>query len=468
MALFTDPQIGEVSVTWNNFLQLWLMLYNAANPRGIIFRVAERPWGPWSEARLLLDPWVDQAYCHFMHASWDSQICDYVYDPGRATDWGGEYGPYVISKFAKGDSTQTTIYFVLSTWNPYNTVLMKSILALSSDEEQTSIAGTPSLIQSRFGAKGNFEVAASVAGGGLAHYWRNNDDSELPWSAPTLFGAGAGQIDSACLIESNFGTPGNLEVAARSGDRLVTFWRDSGPSFTWHGPYPVAVEGARGLCGREPVTGATGNPVLIQGKFGAKGNFELIIPRAAGGLAHFFRDNDDPSLPWKAAPVFGEGAGVIGAVTMIQSNFGSPGNLEVIARIGDRLIFFWRDSTPPLEWHGPFPLVSDGVTVTRVTGNPVLIQSKFGAKGNFELVVPLATGGVAAYWRDNDNASLPWHGPVTVEPGTHFDALSLIESNFGAPGNLEVVSRVADQMAHSWRDSGPTFTWSGPFNFAAD
>jgi hypothetical protein len=464
MALFTDPQIGEFSVTWNNFLQLWLMLYNAANPRGINFRVAEHPWGPWSATALVLDPWVDQAYCHFMHASWDSRVCDYVHDPGRAADWGGEYGPYVISRFTKGDSTRTTIYFVMSTWNPYNTVVMKSTLALSGGEAHTRIGGTPSLVQSRFGTKGNFEAVASLADGGLAHYWRNNDAPDLPWSAPTPFGTGAGQFDAACLIQSNFGSPGNLEVAARNGDRLVTFWRDSGPSFTWHGPYPVAVEGAGGSCGRQPVTGVTGNPVLIQGKFGAKGNFELIVPLAAGGLAHYFRDNDDPALPWRAAPVFGQGAGVIDSVTMIESNFGTPGNLEVIARTGDRLIFFWRDSTPPLAWHGPFPLVSDGVAVTGVSGNPVLIQGRFGNKGNFELTVPLAGGGFAAYWRDNDAASLPWHGPVIVEPTTHFNAVSLIESNFGTPGNLEVVSRIGDQMAHSWRDSG---VWSGPFDFTS-
>jgi hypothetical protein len=465
MALFADPQIGEFSVTWNSFLRIWLMLYNAGNPRGINFRVAEQPWGPWSATSLLFEPRVDGGYCHFMHASWDSQVCDYVYDPGRATDWGGEYGPYVISRFAKGDATRTTIYFVMSTWNPYNTVLMKSTLVLADGETHTRIKGTPSLIQSRFGAKGNFELVASLTGGGLAHYFRNNDDPDLPWSAPTPFGAGAGQIDAASLIESNFGTPGNLEVAARSADRLITFWRDSGPSFTWHGPYPVAVEGAGGGCGRQPVTGVTGNPVLSQSKFGAKGNFELIVSLAAGGLAHYFRDNDDAALPWKAAPVFGQSSGVIDAVTMIESNFGSPGNLEVIARTGNRLITFWRDSVSPLAWHGPFPLIADGSAVSNVTGNPVLIQSKFGTKGNFELLVPFAGGGFGAYFRDNDAASLQWHGPIVVEAATHFEAISLIQSNFGAPGNLEVVSIIGDQMAHSWRDSGPQFAWSGPVDF---
>jgi len=466
MALFTDPQIGEVCVTWNSFLRLWLMTYNAANPRGINFRVAEHPWGPWSAPSILFDPWVDGGYCHFMHVSWDARVCDYVYDPGRATDWGGEYGPYVISQFTRGDSTRTTIYFVMSTWNPYNTVLMKSTLVLTGGETHARISGIPSLIQSRFGTKGNFELVAPLADGGLAHFWRNDDDTDLPWSAPTLFG-GADHFDAVCLIQSNFGSPGNLEVAARSGDRLVTFWRDSGPSFAWHGPYPVAVEGAGGGCGRQPVTGVVGNPVLIQSKFGQRGNFELIVPLAAGGLAHYFRDNDDPALPWRAAPIVGQGAGVIDAVTMIESNFGTPGNLEVIARIGNRLVFFWRDSSQPLAWHGPFPLIADGSPVTGVVGNPVLLQGKFGTKGNFELVVPLITGGFAAYWRDNDSTALPWHGPVAVEVRTHFAALSFIQSNFGVPGNLEVVSRIGDQLAHSWRDSGPQFIWLGPFDITA-
>jgi hypothetical protein len=467
MALFTQPQIGEFSVTWNSFLRLWLMLYNASSPRGINFRVAENPWGPWSETTLLFDPWIDKGYCHFMHVSWDNQVCDCVFDPGRATDWGGEYGPYVISKFSKGTSASTTIYFVMSTWNPYNTVLMKSTLALTGGQSQAALSGDPVLVQSRFGTQGNFEVIAPAAFGGVAHYWRNNDDDDFPWSAPTLFGQSLGAVDAVSMIQSNFGSPGNLEVVARCADRLSSFWRDSVDPFAWHGPYPVTIEGAGGSCGRQPVSGVSGNPVLIQSRFGTKGNFELIVPRAAGGLAHYFRNNDDPALPWFAAPVVAQGAGVFDAVTIIQSNFGVPGNLEVIARQGGRLLFFWRDSTGPLAWHGPFDLVADGVAVAGVAGNPVLIQGRFGTKGNFELIVPLAGGGFATFWRDNDSASLPWHGPLQVEVPIKVAALSLVESNFGVPGNLEMVARVADQLTHSWRDSGPQFVWSGPFDLTS-
>jgi hypothetical protein len=48
----------------------------------------------------------------------------------------------------------------------------------------------------------------------------------------------------------------------------------------------------------------------------------------------------------------------VAAVTMIESNFGSPGNLELICRAGDQLQFFWRDSGPAFNWNGPFLLQS--------------------------------------------------------------------------------------------------------------
>src|SRR3954454_16931987 len=47
------------------------------------------------------------------------------------------------------------------------------------------------------------------------------------------------------------------------------------------------------------------------------------------------------------------GGGRFDAVSMIQSNFGDPGNLEVIARQGDRLVFAFREG---LDWRGPFAM----------------------------------------------------------------------------------------------------------------
>lgn len=59
----------------------------------------------------------------------------------------------------------------------------------------------------------------------------------MPWLGPYPFGSD--RYDGVTLIQSNYGSPGNLEVIARAGDRLHFFWRDSGPTFAWSGPLVI-------------------------------------------------------------------------------------------------------------------------------------------------------------------------------------------------------------------------------------
>lgn len=128
VTLFSQPCVGELSLAYNKFIKKWIMLYNCHLNRGINFRTADVPWGPWSEPQVLFNPRDDNGYCHFMHVAWTFQKCDSVHDPGRENEWGGEYGPYQYEEFATGDDSTTTIYFNMSTWNPYTVVLMKSKL----------------------------------------------------------------------------------------------------------------------------------------------------------------------------------------------------------------------------------------------------------------------------------------------------------------------------------------------------
>jgi len=152
--LFDQPcgchcQIGELGVTPVHYLDKngnkkvkWLMLYNHADPGGlgqgnrIHYRVADKPWGPWGvESYILFDPAYDLGYCHFMHVSEDDKNnCDPVADDipvGPPTRWGITYGPYPVSSFTKTDATTATIYWTMSTFNPYQVMLMKSTLRLS-------------------------------------------------------------------------------------------------------------------------------------------------------------------------------------------------------------------------------------------------------------------------------------------------------------------------------------------------
>ena len=196
------------------------------------------------------------------------------------------------------------------------------------------------LIQGSSGAVGNFEMVTPSPFGGLAHCWRDNDAPGLPWNGPTYFGSG--DVAAVSLIQSTFGDPGHLEVVARVGDQLFTYWRDHLPPFVWFGPFPL-------------VGGVSGNPALIQGSFGGVGNFELVVPLAGGGLAHYGRDNDAPGLPWSGATAFGAGVGQVDAVALLQSTFGDPGNLEVVARVGANLVLFWREVGAALHLAWPLP-----------------------------------------------------------------------------------------------------------------
>ena len=79
----------------------------------------------------MFDPWRDKGYGHFMHISAKSKAKrDALSDPGRDDEWGGEYGPYIAARFTSGAAGRCRIYYTMSTWNPYQVVLMRSDLQL--------------------------------------------------------------------------------------------------------------------------------------------------------------------------------------------------------------------------------------------------------------------------------------------------------------------------------------------------
>ena len=208
--LFDHPQIGEFSVTWNPYVKKWLMLYNTS--AGIIFRVADYPWGPWSDPSILFNPFIDNGYCNFIHRGdcltglcYYEKTCDTNKDNFQRTQcgnityagcrWGGTYGPYIISKFTTGVVDQeTTIYFTLSTWNPYQVMLMKSTLQMFGDADRDGIC--------------------DVNDNCPYHYNPNQEDSYPP-------GGGNGCGD-ACECEGDLDADGDVD-----GDDVFAFKKGS-------------------------------------------------------------------------------------------------------------------------------------------------------------------------------------------------------------------------------------------------
>ena len=302
----------------------------------------------------------------------------------------------------------------------------------------------------------NFEIVAPAAAGGLVHYNRDDDNfardnTALAWSSPDSFGSG--DVNGVALIQSSFttGSKHHLEAVYVAGDKLFGAWRNDGGGYAWNiASAPIA-------------SGVRGTPGFIQSQQGTVGNFELVVPLASGGIAHYFRDNDS-GQGWVRSAVFG--SGLYDAAVMIQSSIGASGsdggNLEVLARKGTDLYHFFRgQSGTALTWSAGKKIASG------VTGSPGFIQSSTGTVGNFEMITPLLAGGMAHFYRDNDSATPNWVGPQQILDMTSgaVSAVSIIESRYPG-GPIEYVARKDGELYWGNRDPS-SLEWQGPYSFSS-
>lgn len=122
--------IGEFSITWNRPLRMWLMLYNC--PGGIEARVAPAPWGPMVGAGSA----AEQGRGRRLSPGHDSGrlrkppglLAQPRTRPNGKFVAGGFYAPYVLDRYTSGadPSRRSTIYWLLSTWNPYEVTVMRT------------------------------------------------------------------------------------------------------------------------------------------------------------------------------------------------------------------------------------------------------------------------------------------------------------------------------------------------------
>ncbi|TQJ37716.1 hypothetical protein FBY34_7861 [Streptomyces sp. SLBN-115] len=111
---------------------------------------------------------------------------------------------------------------------------------------------------------------------------------------------------------------------------------------------------------------------FLQSRAGQTGNFEVVIPWPDGGLAHYWRDNEHPALPWHGPALFAQGKRYI-AASLTESDYttflSSPlNNLEVIATREDGgLEHWWRENGEALVWS------SAGTIFNGATGAPALV-----------------------------------------------------------------------------------------------
>lgn len=141
--------LGYYSVRYFSAIAKWVMLYACdrnldlaqGEQRGIHLRTSSTPWGPWSAPVRILTPGLD-TYCAYMYLIVNNVPGACAPNPFEeekikrsgsnvVREPGGEYAPLLLpSTFASQAGGETTFYYTLSTWNPYQTVLMKEKMVL--------------------------------------------------------------------------------------------------------------------------------------------------------------------------------------------------------------------------------------------------------------------------------------------------------------------------------------------------
>jgi len=162
---------NQTSVIWLPSFGRWVMIYGGRLPlwtakyhptvtaelaldlyAGIYLRSARHPWGPWSSAVTIYNPyWSNVAgYCELMFMtdgqrellservdpSFVARSCDpqalVQADQSIPDEFGAEYGSAIVPRFVRDESDEATFYWLMSTWNPYRVVVMKTVLRKSA------------------------------------------------------------------------------------------------------------------------------------------------------------------------------------------------------------------------------------------------------------------------------------------------------------------------------------------------
>ncbi len=126
----TEGCVGSVDVHYSPTAEAWIALYDC----GLLLlemQTAAQPWGPWSGAVKVFSP-DEGGWCHFIHAPPEFSCDSGDPNPGRPDEPGGLYAPHVFERYTTGTRDDLTLYFIISTWNPYNTFVLSTQLSRSS------------------------------------------------------------------------------------------------------------------------------------------------------------------------------------------------------------------------------------------------------------------------------------------------------------------------------------------------
>jgi Domain of unknown function (DUF4185) len=137
--LFYPDALGELSVRWVPEAQRFILLAMSGpeDPIGlaVTMRTSPTPWGPWSRRRQIFDWYVDgrgirdrsKQFIHDVDVKPPDTVGDSIF-PEQANSSGAAYAPYLFDAGLSGE--RLTLRYTLSTWNPYQVMLMSHDVSL--------------------------------------------------------------------------------------------------------------------------------------------------------------------------------------------------------------------------------------------------------------------------------------------------------------------------------------------------
>ena len=124
-------------MTWNAPLGVYLMLYTCGGLQ-VEARTAPYPWGPWSAPTIMLSAIQDTGLFCTLFWNLPTKSCPITVTTQQpaALTFGYLYAPFVMTRFTKavptfGKAKSARIYWLLSTWDPYQVTVMQTKLTLA-------------------------------------------------------------------------------------------------------------------------------------------------------------------------------------------------------------------------------------------------------------------------------------------------------------------------------------------------
>jgi hypothetical protein len=268
------------------------------------------------------------------------------------------------------------------------------------------------------------------------------------------------RLHNGCMIQSGNGAAHRNFELIRGGAHIQHLWREGSSPWPWANAGNIVDPNDK-----DPKAGTDclGHPAMTSTSNDR--NFDVVYGELGGKIRHWtFKQMMGVWVDHGLTPV-----PATGYPGFIQSNFGDPGQFEIVVRNANGSLDHW--SRPASNFGVPgydyYRAETFGTNGTIKQSGPSLVQSNVGTKGNFYCCALLNTGEMQMFWKNNDTGASWTAGeifgagffnntpPCMIQSQSNrAKVLEVPESKHPAVGNFELcIAAPNGQIQHWWRNN---------------